>query len=373
VEAIGVAILGWKLVGFLNGLLGLNLPMSKILGLAIAIGSAFLLVRGVVDAIKNGVNWDNLMEMIGGTLGLTLGLALAFGKVGGAIGLLVGSIAMLVAGVMDWIKTKELSDEAFAAIEIGIAGVAAAIALLTMNWIPLAIGAFVMLGVWAAKNLDKIRAAGEACWRFIKEKAEEYFGPLVNGIKTAFDGIIGIFKGLLDFVTGVFTGNWELAWQGILGVVGGFKKLLTGTVGAIKGILNAIIAPLQDIVGWAEAALDRLAALFGVDMSGLNDPNYNVYEDPNMWTGNFASCGFPDEGQMFIAREAGPEMVGTIGGRTAVANNDDIVESIRAGVYEAVMAGMGNGGGNSDVNLKVYLDSREIRAGLQRLDRAWGA
>ena len=66
-------------------------------------------------------------------------------------------------------------------------------------------------------------------------------------------------------------------------------------------------------------------------------------------------------------------MVGTIGGRTAVANNDDIVESIRAGVYEAVMAGMGNGGGNSDVNLKVYLDSREIRAGLQRLDRAWGA
>ena len=42
--------------------------------------------------------------------------------------------------------------------------------------------------------------------------------------------------------------------------------------------------------------------------------------------------GFPTQGQMFVAREAGPELVGTIGGRTAVANNDQIVEGISAGV-----------------------------------------
>lgn len=46
----------------------------------------------------------------------------------------------------------------------------------------------------------------------------------------------------------------------------------------------------------------------------------------------FAQGGFPAQGQMFVAREAGPELVGTIGGRTAVANNDQIVEGISAGV-----------------------------------------
>jgi hypothetical protein len=49
-----------------------------------------------------------------------------------------------------------------------------------------------------------------------------------------------------------------------------------------------------------------------------------------------ASGGFFDAGQLFIAREAGPEMVGTIGGNTAVANNDQIV----AGIQYGVQAGM---------------------------------
>lgn len=49
----------------------------------------------------------------------------------------------------------------------------------------------------------------------------------------------------------------------------------------------------------------------------------------------FASGGFPQHGEMFIAREAGPELVGTIGGRTAVANNDQIVAGIQRGVSEA--------------------------------------
>ena len=86
--------------------------------------------------------------------------------------------------------------------------------------------------------------------------------------------------------------------------------------------------------------------------------------------GSFADGGFPNDGQLFIAREAGPELVGNMGGRTAVANNDQIVEGIRQGVYDAVVAANNNGGG--DVSVKVYLDSREIKAGQQRLNRAWG-
>lgn len=58
----------------------------------------------------------------------------------------------------------------------------------------------------------------------------------------------------------------------------------------------------------------------------------------------YASGGFPDPGQFFLARENGvPEMVGSIGRRTAVANNDQIVEAVKAGVYEAVVAATGGG------------------------------
>ena len=84
----------------------------------------------------------------------------------------------------------------------------------------------------------------------------------------------------------------------------------------------------------------------------------------------YAQGGFPTEGQLFFANEAGPELVGTMGGRSAVANQQEIVEGIRQGVYEAVVAGNNNGGG--DVQVRVYLDSREIKAGQQRLNRAWG-
>ena len=86
----------------------------------------------------------------------------------------------------------------------------------------------------------------------------------------------------------------------------------------------------------------------------------------------FAAGGFPDEGQLFIANEgSAPEMVGTINGRSAVANNDQIVEGIRQGVYEAVSAAMLQQNGD-DRPIKVYLDSKEIKAGIQRLNRAMG-
>lgn len=50
----------------------------------------------------------------------------------------------------------------------------------------------------------------------------------------------------------------------------------------------------------------------------------------------FADGGFPNMGQLFVAREAGPELVGTIGGRNAVANNGQIIAGIQAGVTNAM-------------------------------------
>ena len=133
----------------------------------------------------------------------------------------------------------------------------------------------------------------------------------------------------------------------------------------VASIITSFFQPLADLCAWIDSALQG----FGL-LNEVNSPTYNVWEDPTMWTSNFASGGFPSEGQLFVANEAGPELVGTMGGRTAVANSDSIVEGIRQGVYEAVSAANNNGGG--DVQVRVYLDSREIKAGQQRLNRAWG-
>ena len=74
---------------------------------------------------------------------------------------------------------------------------------------------------------------------------------------------------------------------------------------------------------------------------------------PKLSWSAYAQGGFPIEGQMFVAREAGPELVGTIGNRSAVANNDQIVESVSRGVYQAVVAAMGSSNGDRVVEAKV--------------------
>lgn len=66
--------------------------------------------------------------------------------------------------------------------------------------------------------------------------------------------------------------------------------------------------------------------------------------------------GMFNAGQLFIAREAGPEMVGTMGGRTTVANNEQIVAGISSGVYSAVVSAMAHVGGNNSSNVNVILE-----------------
>jgi hypothetical protein len=68
----------------------------------------------------------------------------------------------------------------------------------------------------------------------------------------------------------------------------------------------------------------------------------------------YSDGGFPPEGQIFMARENGPELVGNIGGRTAVVNNDQIVESVSAGVAKAVSSVIGRSSGESgDIVIQV--------------------
>lgn len=66
-----------------------------------------------------------------------------------------------------------------------------------------------------------------------------------------------------------------------------------------------------------------------------------IYNTSGKAPRQFASGGFPNEGELFVAREAGAEMVGSIGRKTAVANNEQIVSAVSAGVAKAVGSVMG--------------------------------
>lgn len=75
----------------------------------------------------------------------------------------------------------------------------------------------------------------------------------------------------------------------------------------------------------------------------------------------FADGGFVDTGELFIAREAGPELVGRINGKTAVANNDQIVSGISSGVYNAMVSAMSRSHqANTTVTAIFQVDGKQV-------------
>lgn len=92
--------------------------------------------------------------------------------------------------------------------------------------------------------------------------------------------------------------------------------------------------------------------------------NGGYYQTPNFGVQWYASGGFPNAGEMFIARESGPELVGRMGNRNAVANNSQIIDGIRAGVFEAVVnafESMGNQkGGDKEIHIHLDADAKKM-------------
>ena len=179
-----------------------------------------------------------------------------------------------------------------------------------------------------------------------KDKVDEKFNPIITKVTEVYNAI----KDKL-------IGGFESARDSIVGVMSELSNWFNNTFGGL-------ISWCQQAHTWLQDVIDGLGHIgnggFGGFLGGLFGGGVQKR----------ASGGFVDEGQLFIAREAGAEMVGSMGGRTAVANNDQIVEGIRQGVFEAVMAA--NNNGNNNVDVRVYLDSREIKAGQNRLNRAMG-
>lgn len=158
-------------------------------------------------------------------------------------------------------------------------------------------------------------------------------------IKTQANGVISWIKN--KFSGSSSSGNKANSLPGV-GALGATKLPVgTGTLGIGAGVglgLSGGIQWWKDMIGtWKDS--DKSAGtkvLESIKHTLWDLSPIGALVNLGQKIFGFASGGFPDAGQLFIAREAGAEMVGSLGGHTAVANNDQIVEGIREGVEAAM-------------------------------------
>lgn len=170
--------------------------------------------------------------------------------------------------------------------------------------------------------------------------------------KSGEDGMTGFANGIHDNKSKVFNEVSD-TFNGVLDRTDEFGTKLADT-------FNNSIAPLLQSMG---NSISNLAGTTSLQINSINytSSGYRV----RGYDGEFADGGFPQTGQLFIARENGiPEMVGSIGGKNAVANNDQIEQAIFKAVYTAMREGnrdnQNSRGTQSNVNLKVSADEHSF-------------
>ncbi len=198
------------------------------------------------------------------------------------------------------------------------------------------------------------------------------WGTLANDVATAWDSISEKTEKVWSKVKEKFSQTWtamtNFVKDPVNSIISGIESLVNGVIRGINGMINALNKISIDVPDW-------VTKLTGMTKFGFNISTISTIAIPR-----FAEGGFPESGQTFIAHENGiPEMVGTIGRRTAVANNQQIVESVASGVAEA----------NSEQNTllreqnallrallekesSVYLDGRELSNSVDKHKREQG-
>lgn len=378
VGAIGLALLAWKIASKFTDDLG------KLVGIALLVGGAFLYCKDMADMFVNGVNFEDL---VGSTLGVVAalgGLYLLFGKIGLAVGALVAAAADLVLAFVDMDKNGVNLENTLLLIR-GLFLGGLGISLLVGSWIPLLIGAVLGLlayityatghgeeafaglkqvvngfvdlfkalvkgdfegaclamaeifeGLRKTANavFDALKDVVKSAFQFIKDKVPEWLKPALELAEQLFNEKIelikGVLNGFIDFLTGVFTGNWNLAWEGLKKVA---KSGANYIIGVFESIVNFVIKGLNFLV---DKLNELISDSFVADaMAAFGHEAPQIPTIPQLTLDRLAGGGIVNSGQLFIAREAGPELVGSMGGNTAVANNEQIVDGISEGVSNA--------------------------------------
>lgn len=233
--AAGLAL--WKLSGMLPGVLGTI--AQKLAGLLLTVGGLLLYWHGLTDAWENGVDWLNLIEMIGGLAVAALGLYLLFGPIAAGIALIVGGIGMLVTAFHDAMKNGWNLQNTLLAIA-GLLAAGLGIAMLTGSWIPLLIAAVAGIAVAIIANWDTIQQFLEGTVGFVVALLSG--AVLMLGAILLFSGAnIGLGLGLLALgavgLAAALAANWDTVWQALEGPVGTVTALISSALLVLGAVL----------------------------------------------------------------------------------------------------------------------------------------
>lgn len=222
----------------------------------------------------------------------------------------------------------------------------------------------------ARTKFDEVRENIGTKWDEIKKNTSETWDNVKTSLSDSWDTIKANASSGFETMKSTISGIWDNLWSHIGGVIESIK-------GGIGTMVNWISEKVQSALGWIRNLFNPSG-----DTKMEMNVGYSYAPDPTApWNQvglnrdgtailQYASGGFPPSGDLFYADENGiPEMIGRIGNRTAVANNDQIVEGVRQGVLSAMQ--QSGGGGNFDVN--VYLDGKQITAVVEKRQRERGA
>lgn len=357
-----------------GGAIGFTLggPGGALIGASIGIS-----LYGAIKAFEflTGTK-TNLIEKLMPILGTLGGAAMGFkiggmiGSVGGPAGALVG--AMIGLSLAMAIETFGFSDTSnwktsdwIKAIVACLAPAAGAIIGLTVGGPGgAAIGALIGLGVAFSLKTNIVEGA-EKYGQRLNETVKHHSQRAEQTLQQSGVNMTTTTKKSFDDMESAVGTSLSGTSRIVNARTGDISKEISKQWNNIDRDTSNIWGRIVNTIGsWIEKAKQKLNfswKLPEVKLPHIPTPHFSMatgimgVQYPR-FDGWWAEGGFPTTGSLFIANEAGPEMVGTMNGRTAVANNDQIVAGISQGVYEAVRDAMGEG--NQAVN--VYLDGKQI-------------
>ena len=320
---------------------GATLALGAILAFSgcMPIGIALMAIGATSLVSVMALNWNGLSDEIQNVIAiittlvsvafLAIGAALAFSGANIPLGLALlaaGAVTMGTAIMPNWNDLSDNVQQKISMITTVVGGALLAVgAILALSGVALPLG----FGLMAAGALS-LGAVATLNWDFV-----------VNSIKKVVSVITGILSGALIVLGILLCLSGAGVGLGLAVLAAGLSLSYAAWTLDDNPITRFVRQMANSIIGLVNGVIDAINDMFHIQFNGLSVmgitliPAFDIRLVDIPHIPFFEDGGFPNEGQLFIAREAGAEMVGAMGRRTAVANNDQIVEGISAGVSVA--------------------------------------